>query len=69
MGVLNIVNGIGEQAGAALSSSKRIAKIAFTGSTPVGKMIMRAAADNLTNITLELRQIAQHLLCRCDERG
>ena len=53
-GVLNIVNGIGEEAGAALSSSKRIAKIAFTGSTPVGKMIMRAAADNLTNITLEL---------------
>ncbi|MBL9063050.1 aldehyde dehydrogenase [Tabrizicola sp.] len=53
-GVLNIVNGIGEEAGAALSSSKRIAKIAFTGSTPVGKMIMKAAADNLTNITLEL---------------
>jgi len=53
-GVLNIVNGLGEEAGAALASSKRIAKIAFTGSTPVGKMIMRAAADNLTNITLEL---------------
>ena len=53
-GVLNIVNGIGEEAGAALSSSKRIAKIAFTGSTPVGKLIMKAAADNLTNITLEL---------------
>ena len=44
-GVLNIVNGIGEEAGAALSSSKRIAKIAFTGSTPVGKMIMKAAAE------------------------
>jgi aldehyde dehydrogenase len=53
-GVLNIVNGLGEEAGAALSSSPRIAKIAFTGSTPVGKMIMKAAADNLTNITLEL---------------
>ena len=53
-GVLNIVNGIGEEAGVALSTSKRIAKIAFTGSTPVGKMIMKAAADNLTNITLEL---------------
>ena len=53
-GVLNIVNGIGEEAGAALASSPRIAKIAFTGSTPVGKMIMKAAADNLTNITLEL---------------
>ncbi len=53
-GVLNIVNGIGEEAGAALSASPRIAKIAFTGSTPVGKLIMKAAADNLTNITLEL---------------
>ncbi len=53
-GVLNIVNGIGEEAGAALAASPRIAKIAFTGSTPVGKMIMKAAADNLTNITLEL---------------
>ncbi|MCB5409663.1 aldehyde dehydrogenase [Pseudogemmobacter faecipullorum] len=53
-GVLNIVNGLGAEAGAALASSPRIAKIAFTGSTPVGKSIMRAAADNLTNITLEL---------------
>ena len=53
-GVLNIVNGIGEEAGAALAASPRIAKIAFTGSTPVGKLIMKAAADNLTNITLEL---------------
>ena len=38
-GVLNIVNGLGEEAGAALSGSDRIAKIAFTGSTPVGKII------------------------------
>ena len=53
-GVLNIVNGTGAEAGAALASSPRIAKIAFTGSTPVGKSIMKAAADNLTNITLEL---------------
>jgi len=53
-GVLNIVNGLGLEAGAPLAGSKRIAKIAFTGSTPVGKAIMKAAADNLTNITLEL---------------
>ncbi|HEY0214274.1 MAG TPA: aldehyde dehydrogenase family protein [Paenirhodobacter sp.] len=53
-GVLNVVNGTGAEAGAPLASSNRIAKIAFTGSTPVGKSIMRAAADNLTNITLEL---------------
>ena len=53
-GVLNIVNGLGREAGMPLATSKRIAKIAFTGSTPVGKSIMRAASDNLTNITLEL---------------
>ncbi|GGZ42858.1 aldehyde dehydrogenase [Asticcacaulis endophyticus] len=53
-GVLNIVNGTGLEAGAPLAASPRIAKIAFTGSTPVGKAIMRAAADNVTNITLEL---------------
>ena len=53
-GVLNIVNGTGIEVGAPLASSPRIAKIAFTGSTPVGKGIMRAAADNVTNITLEL---------------
>ena len=40
-GVVNIVNGIGEEAGVALSTSDRIAKIAFTGSTPVGKIINR----------------------------
>ncbi|UDF02910.1 aldehyde dehydrogenase family protein [Asticcacaulis sp. AND118] len=53
-GVLNIVNGTGIEAGAPLAKSDRIAKIAFTGSTAVGKEIMRSAADNLTNITLEL---------------
>lgn len=53
-GVLNIVNGTGIEAGAPLAKSPRIAKIAFTGSTGVGKEIMRSAADNLTNITLEL---------------
>ncbi len=53
-GVLNIVNGTGLEAGKPLAASPRIAKIAFTGSTPVGKEIMRAAANNITNITLEL---------------
>ena len=53
-GVLNIVNGTGLEAGKPLAQSKRIAKIAFTGSTSVGKEIMRYAADNVTNITLEL---------------
>lgn len=53
-GVLNIVSGTGLEAGRPLATSNRIAKIAFTGSTAVGKEIMRYAADNVTNITLEL---------------
>ncbi|KAH8276622.1 hypothetical protein KR044_003629, partial [Drosophila immigrans] len=53
-GVLNIVNGLGEEAGVALSGSDRIAKIAFTGSTEVGKLINKAAADKLIPVTLEL---------------
>ncbi len=53
-GVLNIVNGFGREAGQALATSKRIAKIAFTGSTPVGKHILQCAADNLIPSTVEL---------------
>ena len=53
-GVVNIVNGTGLEAGKPLATSPRIAKIAFTGSTEVGKQIMVSAAENLTNITLEL---------------
>tara|TARA_R110001583_G_scaffold7971_2_gene38818 strand:+ start:1104 stop:2621 length:1518 start_codon:yes stop_codon:yes gene_type:complete len=53
-GVLNIVNGFGAEAGQALATSKRIAKIAFTGSSPVGKHILQCAADNLIPSTVEL---------------
>ena len=53
-GVLNIVNGYGKEAGEALATSKRISKIAFTGSTPVGQRILHAAADNLVPSTVEL---------------
>lgn len=53
-GVLNIVNGYGSEAGQALATSPRIAKIAFTGSTPVGSHIMKAAADNIIPSTVEL---------------
>ncbi|WKD58240.1 EPTC-inducible aldehyde dehydrogenase [Corynebacterium capitovis DSM 44611] len=53
-GVINIVNGYGDEAGAALSSSDRIAKIAFTGSTEVGKIINKSAADKVIPVTLEL---------------
>ena len=53
-GVLNIVNGFGKEAGMPLATSKRIAKIAFTGSTATGKVIAQAAAQNLIPATLEL---------------
>lgn len=53
-GVLNIVNGFGREAGMPLATSKRIAKIAFTGSTPTGRRIAQAAAENLIPATLEL---------------
>lgn len=53
-GVLNIVNGLGTEAGAALTASDRIDKIAFTGSTEVGKIINKAVAEKLIPVTLEL---------------
>ena len=53
-GVLNIVNGLGREAGMPLATSKRIAKIAFTGSTATGRVIAQAAANNLIPATLEL---------------
>jgi aldehyde dehydrogenase len=53
-GVLNIVNGFGREAGMPLANSKRIAKIAFTGSTSTGRVIAQAAANNLIPATLEL---------------
>jgi aldehyde dehydrogenase len=53
-GVLNIVNGFGLEAGKPLASSARIAKIAFTGETTTGRLIMQYASQNLIPVTLEL---------------
>ncbi len=53
-GVLNIVNGYGREAGMPLATSRRIAKIAFTGSTATGRVIAQAAAQSLIPATLEL---------------
>ncbi len=53
-GVLNIVNGFGLEAGKPLASSNRIAKIAFTGETSTGRLIMQYATQNLIPVTLEL---------------
>lgn len=53
-GVLNVVNGFGAEAGKALASSSRIAKVAFTGETTTGRLIMQYASQNLIPVTLEL---------------
>src|SRR5262250_2180902 len=53
-GTLNVVNGFGVEAGKPLASSNRIAKIAFTGETTTGRLIMQYASQNLIPVTLEL---------------
>ena len=53
-GVLNVVNGFGVEAGKPLAQNKRIAKIAFTGETTTGRLIMQYASENLIPVTLEL---------------
>ncbi len=53
-GVLNVVNGFGAEAGKPLASSKRVAKVAFTGETTTGRLIMQYAAENIIPVTLEL---------------
>ena len=53
-GVFNVVAGWGEEAGAALAGHAGVAKISFTGSSEVGKMVAHAAADRIANVTLEL---------------
>src|SRR6201991_68546 len=53
-GVVNVVNGFGLEAGKPLAQNKRIAKIAFTGETTTGRLIMQYASDNIIPVTLEL---------------
>ncbi|QNY11652.1 aldehyde dehydrogenase family protein [Acinetobacter seifertii] len=53
-GVLNIVNGFGSEVGRPLATNPRIAKIAFTGSTQTGQMVMQYATENIIPVTLEL---------------
>jgi aldehyde dehydrogenase len=53
-GVLNVVNGFGAEAGKPLASSNRVAKVAFTGETTTGRLIMQYASQNLIPVTLEL---------------
>jgi betaine-aldehyde dehydrogenase len=53
-GVLNVLTGLGEECGAPLANHPAVAKLSFTGSTGVGKLIMRAAADRIAPVSLEL---------------
>ena len=53
-GVLNVLTGYGEECGAALSAHPGIAKLSFTGSTEVGRLVMRAASDRIVPVSLEL---------------
>ena len=69
-GVVNIVPGYGETAGAALAAHPDVDKVAFTGSTEVGKLILHAAAGNLKKVSLELGGKSPNVVlrrrgCRC----
>src|SRR6202165_1646038 len=63
-GVVNIVPGFGETAGAALAAHPGIDKIAFTGSTEVGKLILKAAANDLKKVSLELGGKSPNIVLR-----
>ena len=62
-GVLNVVTGPGDVVGARLAEHPDVRKIAFTGSTAVGKSVMRAAADNVKTVTLELGGKGANIVC------
>jgi phenylacetaldehyde dehydrogenase len=63
-GVVNIVTGYGETAGAALASHLDVDKIAFTGSTEVGRLIVKAAANDLKKVSLELGGKSPNIILR-----
>ena len=63
-GVVNIVTGYGEPAGAALSAHPNVDKVAFTGSTEVGKLILNAAAHDLKKVSLELGGKSPNILLK-----
>lgn len=62
-GVFNVVTGIGEEAGAALANHPGIAKVSFTGSSEVGKLVAHSAADRIANVTLELGGKSPCIIC------
>ena len=62
-GVVNILTGFGEACGAPLSAHPKVNKVAFTGSTEVGKLIARAASNDLKKVTLELGGKSPNIIC------
>ena len=63
-GVVNVVPGFGETAGAALAAHPNVDKVAFTGSTEVGKLILGAASGNLKKVSLELGGKSPNIVCK-----
>ncbi len=63
-GVVNIVPGFGDTAGAALAAHPDVDKVAFTGSTEVGKLILGAASENLKKVSLELGGKSPNIVCK-----
>ncbi len=63
-GVLNIVTGFGLEAGKPLSESDKVHKVAFTGETTTGKLILKAASNNLIPVTLELGGKSPQIFCK-----
>ena len=69
-GVLNVVNGFGVEAGKPLAPAQRIAKVAFTGETSTGRLIMQyAVGEHHPSHAGAGRQVAEYLLRRCDGQG
>ena len=63
-GVLNVVNGFGLEAGKPLASNKRVNKVAFTGETTTGRLILQYAAENIIPVTMELGGKSPNVFCK-----
>lgn len=65
-GVFNLITGLGHTAGQAIADHMDVDKVAFTGSGPVGRKILKASADsNLKRVTLELGGKSPNIICEC----
>jgi acyl-CoA reductase-like NAD-dependent aldehyde dehydrogenase len=62
-GVFNVITGFGSEAGAPLVAHEGVDKVAFTGATSTGKLVMKGAADHLAHVSLELGGKSPHIIC------